>query len=109
MKDFTLENLTEAVVEAYTTNAASPRQAEILGSLIKHLHEFAKDVELTEQEWFEGQSQVRDPGGAVPVFRGLPGQRADPLRRRGPGPGRGHLCQRRCVSRPRAFESRGGR
>ncbi|MDA0823622.1 MAG: intradiol ring-cleavage dioxygenase [Proteobacteria bacterium] len=54
MKDFTLENLTDAVVEAYTTNAASPRQAQIIGSLVRHLHAFAKDVELTEAEWFEG-------------------------------------------------------
>ena len=54
MIDFTLENLTDAVVEAYTANATSPRKAQILGSLIKHLHAFAKDVELTEQEWTEG-------------------------------------------------------
>ncbi|MFT4583262.1 MAG: hydroxyquinol 1,2-dioxygenase [Gammaproteobacteria bacterium] len=54
MKDFTLENLTDAVVEAYTANAASPRKAQIIGSLVKHLHAFAKDVELTEAEWFEG-------------------------------------------------------
>ena len=54
MKDFTLENLTEAAVEAYTENASSPRAAEILSSLIRHLHAFAKDVELTEQEWFAG-------------------------------------------------------
>lgn len=54
MKDFTLDNLTDAAVEAYTVNAASPRTAEILSSLIRHLHAFAKDVELTEQEWFEG-------------------------------------------------------
>ena len=54
MKDFTLENLTDAVVEAYTENAQSPRHAQLFTSLIKHLHAFAKDVELTEQEWFEG-------------------------------------------------------
>ncbi|MFT4561889.1 MAG: hydroxyquinol 1,2-dioxygenase [Gammaproteobacteria bacterium] len=54
MKDFTLENLTDAVVEAYTANATSPRKAQILGSLVRHLHDFAKDVELTEAEWFEG-------------------------------------------------------
>jgi len=54
MKDFTLDNLTEAVIDAYTANADSPRMAEILTCLIKHLHSFAKDVELTEQEWFEG-------------------------------------------------------
>ena len=54
MKDFTLENLTSVAVEAYTANAASPRHAEIFTALIKHLHAFAKDVELTEAEWFAG-------------------------------------------------------
>lgn len=53
MKDFTVENLTESVVEAYTVNA-SPRMAVILKSLIEHLHAFAKEVELTEHEWFAG-------------------------------------------------------
>jgi len=54
MKDFTLDNLTAEAVAAYTTNASRPRMAHILGSLIRHLHAFAKEVELTEQEWFEG-------------------------------------------------------
>ena len=53
MKDFTAENLTESVVDAYIANA-SPRMAVVLKSLIEHLHTFARDVELTEQEWFAG-------------------------------------------------------
>ena len=62
MKDFTLENLTEAVVDAYTTNAATPRSAEIIGSLIQHLHAFAKEVDLTEAEWFEGIQFLTETG-----------------------------------------------
>lgn len=31
-----------------------PRQREIMLSLIKHLHAFVKDVQLTEKEWFDG-------------------------------------------------------
>ena len=54
MKDFSLDNLTEIAIEAYTKNATSPRTAEIFRSLIRHLHEFAKDVQLTEEEWFAG-------------------------------------------------------
>ena len=62
MKDFTLDNLTEAVVEAYTTNAVNPRMAQILKSLIEHLHQFAKDVELTEAEWLAGINFLTDTG-----------------------------------------------
>ncbi len=31
-----------------------PRFKQILTSLVKHLHAFAREVELTEEEWFEG-------------------------------------------------------
>ncbi len=53
MKDFTADNLTEEVVKAYTENAKSPRVKQIFESLVKHLHAFVTDVELTEAEWFE--------------------------------------------------------
>lgn len=53
MKDFTADNLTDEVVKAYTANARSPRLKQVFESLIRHLHGFVKDVELTEAEWFE--------------------------------------------------------
>lgn len=53
MKDFTVDNLTEEVIKAYTSKAGSPRMEQIFKSLITHLHGFVKDVELTEAEWFE--------------------------------------------------------
>ncbi len=52
MKDFTVENLTEEVIKAYSANAVSPRMQQIFASLITHLHGFVKDVQLTEAEWF---------------------------------------------------------
>ena len=52
MKDFTVENLTEEVIKAYSANAVSPRMQQIFAALITHLHGFVKDVELTEAEWF---------------------------------------------------------
>ena len=52
MKDFTVENLTEEVIKAYTTNAVSPRMQQIFAALITHLHGFVKDIALTESEWF---------------------------------------------------------
>ncbi len=62
MKDFTLDNLTDVAVEAYTKNAVSPRHAEIFSALIKHLHAFAKEVELTEAEWIEGIQFLTETG-----------------------------------------------
>src|SRR5690349_24161068 len=39
-----------------------PRTREIMVSLIKHLHGFVKDVQLTEAEWFEGIRFLTDTG-----------------------------------------------
>ena len=52
MKDFTVDNLTDEVVAAYTARAVSPRMQQIFAALIRHLHGFVKDVELSEAEWF---------------------------------------------------------
>ena len=40
----------------------SPRTREIFGSLIKHLHDFAREVELTTDEWLEGVKFVNSIG-----------------------------------------------
>jgi protocatechuate 3,4-dioxygenase beta subunit len=44
------EDVTDAVVEAFQ-NTADPRLREILIALVKHLHAFARDVHLTEEEF----------------------------------------------------------
>src|ERR1700693_4878249 len=44
------EDVTNAVVEAFK-NTADPRIREILTSLVKHLHGFAREVHLTEEEF----------------------------------------------------------
>jgi len=44
------EDVTDAVVDAFK-NAADPRLREILIALVKHLHAFARDVHLTEEEF----------------------------------------------------------
>jgi hydroxyquinol 1,2-dioxygenase len=46
-------NLTDAVL-AKLEGAADPRFAQIMTSLIKHLHAFVREVELTEAEWLKG-------------------------------------------------------
>lgn len=42
--------LTERVLSSFD-GAADPRFAEIMRSLVRHLHAFLRDVELTEAEW----------------------------------------------------------
>jgi hydroxyquinol 1,2-dioxygenase len=45
--------ITEAVVEQLA-NTPDPRSKQIMTSLVRHLHEFAREVNLTEDEWFQG-------------------------------------------------------
>jgi hydroxyquinol 1,2-dioxygenase len=45
--------ITEAVVEQLA-NTPDPRLKQIMTSLVRHLHEFAREVNLTEDEWFQG-------------------------------------------------------
>ena len=44
------EDVTTAVVEAFK-NTSDPRTREILLALVKHLHAFAREVHLTEEEF----------------------------------------------------------
>ena len=53
MRQFNEDNLTDAVV-ARLKKTENPRLREIMQSAVKHLHAFARDVNLTEEEWFEG-------------------------------------------------------
>jgi hydroxyquinol 1,2-dioxygenase len=48
--DFTEETAADAVVESFGPST-DPRLRGILTSLVKHLHAFARDVELTIPEW----------------------------------------------------------
>jgi hydroxyquinol 1,2-dioxygenase len=50
MRDFDEKNITAAVVERYR-NTPDPRLKQIMTSLVRHLHDFVRDVELTEDEW----------------------------------------------------------
>jgi hydroxyquinol 1,2-dioxygenase len=53
MRNLTEANLTDAVL-AKLQGATDPRFKQIMTSLIKHLHAFVREVELTEAEWFAG-------------------------------------------------------
>ncbi len=47
---FTEANSAEAV-NARMGEAANPRLRQVMASLVRHLHAFAKEIELTQQEW----------------------------------------------------------
>ena len=53
MRQFTEDNLTDEVVARFKRGAEDARFRQIMTSLVKHVHAFAKDVQLTEEEWFE--------------------------------------------------------
>src|ERR1700716_1666174 len=47
-----MQALTAEVVASFD-GARSPRAREVLQSLVRHLHGFAREVRLTEQEWHQ--------------------------------------------------------
>ena len=58
----TTENdITAAVLERFSATP-DPRLRQIMLGLIKHLHEFVKEVELTETEWFQAIEILTEAG-----------------------------------------------
>ena len=53
MSNLTEQNLVDAVLKKLES-AKDPRFKEVMTSLIRHLHAFVRETELTEAEWFAG-------------------------------------------------------
>ena len=53
MSNLTEQNLVDAVLKKLES-AKDPRFKQVMTSLIKHLHAFVRETELTEAEWFTG-------------------------------------------------------
>ncbi|WP_439140942.1 dioxygenase [Planktotalea sp.] len=53
MRTVTKDNITE-VFMGYVSEETSPRMREIMGSLVQHLHDFARETKLTHEEWRAG-------------------------------------------------------
>ena len=53
MRNLDQNTITEAVLARHA-NTENPRLKTIMSSLVTHLHGFAREVELTEDEWFKG-------------------------------------------------------
>jgi hydroxyquinol 1,2-dioxygenase len=68
-----MRNLDENTITAEAidriANTPNPRLKQIMTSLISHLHEFAREVALTEPEWFEGIKFLTDTGHVTDAKR----------------------------------------
>ena len=53
MRNLNQDTITQAVLERLS-QTPDPRLREVLTCLIQHLHAFAREVRLTEDEWFQG-------------------------------------------------------
>jgi hydroxyquinol 1,2-dioxygenase len=53
MRTVTKDNITD-VFMGYLSEDTDPRMREIMGSLVTHLHDFARETNLTHEEWRHG-------------------------------------------------------
>jgi protocatechuate 3,4-dioxygenase beta subunit len=53
MRNISLDNITQAVQDSMQ-GCADERFRQVIGSLVKHLHDFAREVRLTHEEWHTG-------------------------------------------------------
>jgi hydroxyquinol 1,2-dioxygenase len=51
MRDFNEHNITDAVIERFQ-NTPDPRLKTVIQSLVHHLHDFVREVELSTEEWY---------------------------------------------------------
>jgi hydroxyquinol 1,2-dioxygenase len=68
MAEFTEKSITQAVVDRLA-DCQDPRFARIMTSLVTHLHDFARDVRLTEFEWLQGIKFLTEVGQACTATR----------------------------------------
>ena len=53
MSDYNQEKLTQDVVDAFA-KTPDPRLRQLMTALVKHIHAFAREVDLTPEEWMAG-------------------------------------------------------
>jgi hydroxyquinol 1,2-dioxygenase len=68
MRDLDQFNITDEVIEQLQI-AKDPRFKEIMESLVRHLHDFAREVELTPAEWLAGIAFLTQVGQACNQYR----------------------------------------
>ena len=63
MREFDEQSITQAVIERLAA-CEDPRFVRIMTSLVTHLHEFVREVKLTESEWFTAIQFLTEVGKA---------------------------------------------
>src|ERR1700676_5449178 len=61
MRNLDQHTVTESALERIA-ECSNPRLKEVMTALIRHLHEFAREVELTPEEWMKGINFLTDVG-----------------------------------------------
>ena len=61
MRNIDATTLTPAFLERIA-NCPDPRLKQVLGALVTHLHDFAREVQLTEAEWMQGIRFLTETG-----------------------------------------------
>jgi hydroxyquinol 1,2-dioxygenase len=61
MRNVTADNITE-VFAAYFGKDTDPRTREVLVALARHIHDFAREVNLTHDEWRKGLAMLEHAG-----------------------------------------------
>lgn len=59
-------NFTQNVINAIGPNA-TPRIRSVMSSLVQHLHDFARENEITVEEWMAGVTLVRKLESTITV------------------------------------------
>jgi catechol 1,2-dioxygenase len=63
-------NFTQNVIKAIGPKAA-PRARQVIGSLIQHLHDFARENEITVDEWMAAVNFVSMENGRIIFLLGV--------------------------------------
>lgn len=61
MRNLNQDTITQAVIARFSSTP-DPRLKEIMTSLVQHLHAFAREVKLTEEEWLQGIHFLTETG-----------------------------------------------
>ena len=61
MRNLNQDTITQAVIARFA-GTPDARLKELMTSLVQHLHAFAREVRLTEEEWFQGIQFLTDTG-----------------------------------------------
>ena len=68
MQDLDVNGVTEAVIEQMATTP-DPRLRQIMEAAVRHLHAFAREVDLTPDEWLKGIAFMTAVGQACTPYR----------------------------------------